>query len=79
MRAGFYEQNARRRQQPGGGTHQRNNEPGEVGTMYEDPSNEMKNNQWKRILLLVVAITVSGFSSALSLYVAVGNGWVLIC
>lgn len=56
--SGFYEQNARRRQPS---TIQRNSEPGEVGTLYEDPGNEAKNNQWRRILLLVVAITVSAF------------------
>lgn len=56
MFTGFYEQNARRRQQSG---IQRSSEPGEVGTIYENPDTEAKNNQWKRILLLVVAITVS--------------------
>ncbi|OXU23232.1 hypothetical protein TSAR_015722 [Trichomalopsis sarcophagae] len=66
---GFYEQNARRRQQSG---IQRSSEPGEVGTMYENPDNEAKNNQWKRILLLVVAITVHNIPEGLAVGVGFG-------
>lgn len=55
--AGFYEQNTRRRQIA---NVNRPAEVGEIGTIYEDPNNELKNNQWRRVLLLVVAITVSG-------------------
>lgn len=51
---GFYEQQARRRM-----PISRTNQQIEVGTLYEDPGIEAKNNQWRRILLLVVAITVS--------------------
>ncbi|XP_031782366.1 zinc transporter ZIP11 isoform X2 [Nasonia vitripennis] len=66
---GFYEQNARRRQQSG---IQRSSEPGEVGTIYENPDNEAKNNQWKRILLLVVAITVHNIPEGLAVGVGFG-------
>ncbi|KAJ8679236.1 hypothetical protein QAD02_015023, partial [Eretmocerus hayati] len=66
---GFYEQNTRRRQQSG---MQRTNNPNEVGTLYEDPSNEIKNNQWKRILLLVVAITVHNIPEGLAVGVGFG-------
>lgn len=66
---GFYEQNPRRRQQVGG---QRSNEPGELGTTYEDPGNEAKNNQWKRILLLVIAITVHNIPEGLAVGVGFG-------
>ncbi|KAL6421774.1 hypothetical protein ACFW04_010956 [Cataglyphis niger] len=52
---GFYEQNSRRRQIT---NINRSSESAEIGTVYEDPNNEAKNNQWRRILLLVVAITV---------------------
>lgn len=55
--SGFYEQNSRRRQL----TNINRTEPAEIGTVYEDPNNEAKNNQWRRILLLVVAITVYFF------------------
>ena len=57
--SGFYEQNARRR--PGIGVIGRESEAGETGTVYEDPGIEAKNNQWRRILLLVVAITVRNY------------------
>lgn len=53
--SGFYEQNSRRRQIT---NINRSSESAEIGTVYEDPNNEAKNNQWRRILLLVVAITV---------------------
>jgi len=53
--SGFYEQNSRRRQIM---NINRSSESAEIGTVYEDPNNEAKNNQWRRILLLVVAITV---------------------
>lgn len=53
--SGFYEQNSRRRQIT---NINRSSELAEIGTVYEDPNNEAKNNQWRRILLLVVAITV---------------------
>lgn len=56
MFPGFYEQNSRRRQNKGSA---RTPESVEVSTVYEDTDAEAKNNQWKRILLLVVAITVS--------------------
>ena len=57
VQSGFYEQNARKRQHAGS---LRSQEPSsEVGTTYEDSSLEAKNDQWKRILLLVIAITVS--------------------
>jgi len=53
--SGFYEQNSRRRI----ANINRSSESAEIGTtIYEDPNNEAKNNQWRRILLLVVAITV---------------------
>lgn len=52
---GFYEQNTRRRQIA---NVDRPAEQEETGTIYEDPNNECKNNQWRRVLLLVVAITV---------------------
>lgn len=54
--SGFYEQNSRRRQIAN--IANRTSESAEIGTVYEDPNNEAKNNQWRRILLLVVAITV---------------------
>lgn len=54
--SGFYEQNSRRRQITS--MNNRTSETGDIGTVYEDPNNEAKNNQWRRILLLVVAITV---------------------
>lgn len=53
--SGFYEQNSRRRQIA---NINRASESGEISTVYEDPNNEARNNQWRRILLLVVAITV---------------------
>lgn len=54
--SGFYEQNSRRRQIA---NMNRSSESAEIGTtIYEDPNNEARNNQWRRILLLVVAITV---------------------
>lgn len=53
--SGFYEQNSRRRQIA---NINRASESGEIDTVYEDPNNEARNNQWRRILLLVVAITV---------------------
>ncbi|XP_066594960.1 zinc transporter ZIP11 isoform X1 [Prorops nasuta] len=66
---GFYEQNARRRQT---GNVQRPSEIGEIGTLYEDPSNEAKNNQWRRILLLVIAITVHNIPEGLAVGVGFG-------
>jgi len=56
--SGFYEQNSRRRQIT---SINRSSETGEIGTVYEDPNNEARNNQWRRILLLIVAITVYFF------------------
>ena len=53
--SGFYEQNTRKRQTA---NVNRPAEQGEISTIYEDPNNECKNNQWRRVLLLVVAITV---------------------
>lgn len=46
----------------------RSTEIDDAGTMYEDPVNEEKNNQWRRILLLVVAITVSVGLDLFTLY-----------
>ncbi|XP_043282797.1 zinc transporter ZIP11 isoform X2 [Venturia canescens] len=69
---GFYEQNARRR--PGGVGMVRSTEIDDAGTMYEDPVNEEKNNQWRRILLLVVAITVHNIPEGL----AVGVGFAAV-
>ena len=57
--SGFYEQSTRRRP---AGSIQRPSEVEDIGTLYEDPGNELKNNQWRRILLLVIAITVSCLS-----------------
>ncbi|XP_033210823.1 zinc transporter ZIP11 isoform X1 [Belonocnema kinseyi] len=66
---GFYEQSTRRR--PAGGI-QRPTEAEETGTLYEDPGNELKNNQWRRILLLVVAITVHNIPEGLAVGVGFG-------
>ncbi|XP_051170947.1 zinc transporter ZIP11 isoform X2 [Leptopilina boulardi] len=66
---GFYEQSTRRRPTSG---IQRPNESGEVGTLYEDPGNESKNNQWRRILLLVIAITVHNIPEGLAVGVGFG-------
>ncbi|XP_017884945.1 zinc transporter ZIP11 isoform X2 [Ceratina calcarata] len=68
---GFYEQNARRRQvaNTNGPAEQ-----GDVGTVYEDPNNECKNNQWRRVLLLIIAITVHNIPEGL----AVGVGFAAI-
>ncbi|XP_012139442.1 zinc/iron regulated transporter-related protein 48C isoform X2 [Megachile rotundata] len=68
---GFYEQNSRRRQIARINTPA---EPGEVGAVYEDPNNECKNNQWRRVLLLVVAITVHNIPEGL----AVGVGFAAV-
>ncbi|XP_014472443.1 PREDICTED: zinc transporter ZIP11 isoform X3 [Dinoponera quadriceps] len=66
---GFYEQNSRRRQI----AHiNRPTESGEIGTVYEDPNNEARNNQWRRILLLVVAITVHNIPEGLAVGVGFG-------
>ncbi|KAI4499438.1 hypothetical protein M0802_005334 [Mischocyttarus mexicanus] len=66
---GFYEQNARRRQVA---NIHRPLELAEMSTVYEDPSNEIKNNQWRRILLLVVAITVHNIPEGLAVGVGFG-------
>ncbi|XP_015588549.1 zinc transporter ZIP11 isoform X1 [Cephus cinctus] len=66
---GFYEQNARRRQT---GSIQRDTESEEIGTIYEDPNNDIKNEQWRRILLLVVAITVHNIPEGLAVGVGFG-------
>ncbi|XP_014211375.1 zinc transporter ZIP11 isoform X2 [Copidosoma floridanum] len=66
---GFYEQNARRRQQS---SVQRTSEVGDPGTIYEDPNIEAKNDQWKRILLLVIAITVHNIPEGLAVGVGFG-------
>lgn len=66
---GFYEQNTRRRQIA---NINRPSESGEIGTIYEDPNNEVKNNQWRRILLLVVAITVHNIPEGLAVGVGFG-------
>ncbi|XP_011638695.1 zinc transporter ZIP11 isoform X1 [Pogonomyrmex barbatus] len=66
---GFYEQNSRRRQIA---NINRSSESAEIGTVYEDPNNEAKNNQWRRILLLVVAITVHNIPEGLAVGVAFG-------
>lgn len=68
---GFYEQNARRRQIA---NVNRPVEQDETGAIYEDPNNESKNNQWKRVLLLVVAITVHNIPEGL----AVGVGFAAV-
>ncbi|XP_067213932.1 zinc transporter ZIP11 isoform X3 [Linepithema humile] len=65
---GFYEQNSRRRQL----TNINRTEPAEIGTVYEDPNNEAKNNQWRRILLLVVAITIHNIPEGLAVGVGFG-------
>ncbi|XP_072749466.1 zinc transporter ZIP11 isoform X2 [Anoplolepis gracilipes] len=66
---GFYEQNSRRRQIA---NINRSSESAEIGTVYEDPNNEAKNNQWRRILLLVVAITVHNIPEGLAVGVGFG-------
>ncbi|XP_025161587.1 zinc transporter ZIP11 isoform X3 [Harpegnathos saltator] len=66
---GFYEQNSRRRQIA---NINRASESGEIGTVYEDPNNEARNNQWRRILLLVVAITVHNIPEGLAVGVGFG-------
>ncbi|EFN60394.1 Zinc transporter ZIP11 [Camponotus floridanus] len=67
---GFYEQNSRRRQIA---NINRSSESAEIGTtIYEDPNNEAKNNQWRRILLLVVAITVHNIPEGLAVGVGFG-------
>ncbi|XP_018309559.1 zinc transporter ZIP11-like isoform X1 [Mycetomoellerius zeteki] len=66
---GFYEQNSRRRQIP---NINRSSESAEIGTVYEDPNNEAKNNQWRRILLLIVAITVHNIPEGLAVGVGFG-------
>ncbi|XP_017767288.1 PREDICTED: zinc transporter ZIP11 isoform X1 [Eufriesea mexicana] len=68
---GFYEQNTRRRQIA---NVNRPAEHGEIGTIYENPNNECKNNQWRRVLLLVVAITVHNIPEGL----AVGVGFAAV-
>ncbi|XP_057341898.1 zinc transporter ZIP11 isoform X1 [Microplitis mediator] len=68
---GFYEQNTRRRMP---GSVSRNSEVGEQGCVYEDPGIEAKNNQWRRIVLLVVAITVHNIPEGL----AVGVGFAAV-
>ncbi|CAL1687052.1 unnamed protein product [Lasius platythorax] len=67
---GFYEQNSRRRQITN--IANRSSESAEIGTVYEDPNNEAKNNQWRRILLLVVAITVHNIPEGLAVGVGFG-------
>lgn len=66
---GFYEQNTRRRQIA---NINRPSESAEIGTVYEDPNREVKNNQWRRILLLVVAITVHNIPEGLAVGVGFG-------
>ncbi|XP_011691383.1 PREDICTED: zinc transporter ZIP11 isoform X2 [Wasmannia auropunctata] len=66
---GFYEQNSRRRQIT---NINRTSESAEIGTVYEDPNSEAKNNQWRRILLLVVAITVHNIPEGLAVGVGFG-------
>ncbi|KAK0161676.1 hypothetical protein PV327_008095 [Microctonus hyperodae] len=66
---GFYEQDTRRRQP---GILSRSLEVNDLGTVYEDPANETKNNQWRRILLLVVAITVHNIPEGLAVGVGFG-------
>ncbi|XP_020288944.1 zinc transporter ZIP11 isoform X2 [Pseudomyrmex gracilis] len=66
---GFYEQNSRRRQIA---NINRPTESAEIGTVYEDPNNEANNNQWRRILLLVVAITVHNIPEGLAVGVGFG-------
>ncbi|KOX79191.1 Zinc transporter ZIP11 [Melipona quadrifasciata] len=70
---GFYEQNTRKRQTA---NVNRPAEQEEISTIYEDPNNECKNNQWRRVLLLVVAITVHNIPEGLAVgvgFAAVGN------
>ncbi|XP_015510973.1 zinc transporter ZIP11 isoform X1 [Neodiprion pinetum] len=67
---GFYEQSTRRRQTVN--TAPRVPEAGDVETVYEDPNDEAKNNQWRRILLLVVAITVHNIPEGLAVGVGFG-------
>ncbi|XP_033335719.1 zinc/iron regulated transporter-related protein 48C isoform X1 [Megalopta genalis] len=68
---GFNEQNTRRRQialiSPP-------TEQGEPEMIYEDLTHEQKNSQWRRILLLVVAITVHNIPEGL----AVGVGFAAV-
>ncbi|KAK0074776.1 hypothetical protein PV325_007816, partial [Microctonus aethiopoides] len=66
---GFYEHDTRRRQP---GILSRSLEVNDLGTVYEDPRNETKNNQWRRILLLVVAITVHNIPEGLAVGVGFG-------
>ncbi|XP_031837165.1 zinc/iron regulated transporter-related protein 48C isoform X1 [Nomia melanderi] len=68
---GFNEQNTRRRQiahisAPA--------DQGELEAIYEDLNTEQKNSQWRRILLLVVAITVHNIPEGL----AVGVGFAAV-
>ncbi|XP_046737385.1 zinc transporter ZIP11 isoform X2 [Diprion similis] len=67
---GFYEQSTRRRQTAN--TAARIPEAGDAGTVYEDPNDEAKNDQWRRILLLVVAITVHNIPEGLAVGVGFG-------
>ncbi|XP_044590214.1 zinc transporter ZIP11 isoform X2 [Cotesia glomerata] len=66
---GFYEQNARRRIPE---STSRSSEITEQCSVYEDPGIEAKNNQWRRILLLVVAITVHNIPEGLAVGVGFG-------
>ncbi|XP_076182931.1 zinc/iron regulated transporter-related protein 48C isoform X1 [Ptiloglossa arizonensis] len=66
---GFNEQNTRRRQIA---NISRPEEQRELGMLYENPDNERKNNQWKRVLLLVVAITVHNIPEGLAVGVGFG-------
>ncbi|CAG5093953.1 Similar to Slc39a11: Zinc transporter ZIP11 (Rattus norvegicus) [Cotesia congregata] len=66
---GFYEQNTRRRIPE---STSRSSEITEQGSVYEDPGIEAKNNQWRRILLLVVAITVHNIPEGLAVGVGFG-------
>ncbi|XP_053988841.1 zinc transporter ZIP11 isoform X5 [Hylaeus volcanicus] len=68
---GFNEQNTRRRHIA---NIHRPAEEGELGALYEDLHNDRKNNQWRRVLLLVVAITVHNIPEGL----AVGVGFAAV-
>ncbi|XP_012262350.1 zinc transporter ZIP11 isoform X2 [Athalia rosae] len=67
---GFYEQSTRRRQT--GGTMQRVPETEDIETVYGVPNIEAKNEQWRRILLLIVAVTVHNIPEGLAVGVGFG-------
>ncbi|XP_076633326.1 zinc/iron regulated transporter-related protein 48C isoform X3 [Colletes latitarsis] len=68
---GFNDQHTRRRQIA---NINRPAEQGELGEIYEGFNNERTNNQWRRVLLLIVAITVHNIPEGL----AVGVGFAAV-